>query len=466
MTKLNIVALCILSLFGTSLFAQIAPVYAKQAKEAKFRTARVDNQNENLIFVFDEPTKNLMFSVSPSAFIARASQTPKNIEIEINGLGLKGEKIIPQFSVPTNDASLISISDNRIQVKAGLIADIHVYFKQELSELVITSNNKTALQKIEQQFYSFQVEEFVKNPSIDCINHIALMLDGSGSMKFEERIQIKENIENWLQMMRTEQPEVSISILMFDNEAVTLIDRINVTDQAKIATALKNYVNLQQNRHTDWSKAFNYLRNFSVEEQRPDLIVFITDTPPNYLDTKETTGVVSLSHASNAANQLKAMGIRLVAIGTDKFNNHNIDQWFPFISGFEQRGLNKSVTSATPPTIHKNNYIALDHYHELEEILKSINTQCLTDSEKKRASLDIYPNPSAALFNIELKLPDAGNYSLEVFDFLGRRVWEKKQISHTEQIVANDWPAGTYLLHCIEKDSKKIIVTQPFVKVK
>jgi hypothetical protein len=77
----------------------------------------------------------------------------------------------------------------------------------------------------------------------------------------------------------------------------------------------------------------------------------------------------------------------------------------------------------------------------------------------------IYPTPSVGEVNVQVEESISHDYSIEIFDSLGRLIFNKKHITGERfTIPTNDWRTGFYTLKLIDKNNnigfKKIIKTQ------
>jgi len=96
----------------------------------------------------------------------------------------------------------------------------------------------------------------------------------------------------------------------------------------------------------------------------------------------------------------------------------------------------------------------------------SINSDESKSESQIAFGIKVYPNPASDFMEVEMNNNDESDYSIFIYDILGREVYSKFNLSHrnsnSRQIVSlKELPAGRYFLTTIIKDksySKKIII--------
>jgi len=72
-----------------------------------------------------------------------------------------------------------------------------------------------------------------------------------------------------------------------------------------------------------------------------------------------------------------------------------------------------------------------------------------------------YPNPATTLITFEFQKGKEFSYNLQIYNFLGKKVFEIKNTSATNQVNLNDFDRGVYIFQL--RDSKgKIIESGKF----
>ena len=58
-----------------------------------------------------------------------------------------------------------------------------------------------------------------------------------------------------------------------------------------------------------------------------------------------------------------------------------------------------------------------------------------------------YPVPANTFINIELEKTNTANYTLTVYNFLGRKMYEKSNFSQKTTITLDEYTRGVYIYH-------------------
>lgn len=75
-------------------------------------------------------------------------------------------------------------------------------------------------------------------------------------------------------------------------------------------------------------------------------------------------------------------------------------------------------------------------------------------TEQPGVQLRFYPNPATSVVTFDfLKGYDKG-YSLQVYNFLGRRVHESKNVLQRTSITLNDYSRGIYIYQLVDRNGK------------
>ena len=96
-------------------------------------------------------------------------------------------------------------------------------------------------------------------------------------------------------------------------------------------------------------------------------------------------------------------------------------------------------------------------YEPLNEVFCNANSISELDDEKQ---LSIFPNPAQNNFHVEL--PDQ-NFSLEISDPIGRKIYSQKNIFDKTEIDCGDLLDGIYFIRVAVKEStfsRKIIIVR------
>jgi hypothetical protein len=70
--------------------------------------------------------------------------------------------------------------------------------------------------------------------------------------------------------------------------------------------------------------------------------------------------------------------------------------------------------------------------------------------------MKIYPNPATTYINFDFeKTPEKG-YSIQVYSFLGRKMYENQNLTEKITINLSDYNRGVYIYHLIDRSGKII----------
>ena len=73
--------------------------------------------------------------------------------------------------------------------------------------------------------------------------------------------------------------------------------------------------------------------------------------------------------------------------------------------------------------------------------------------------LKIFPNPVKE--NLNIQLPDYGNYEIHIFDLIGKQIFDRNiEDENTASFNIGQFKTGVYLLSIIDRENKKASVTK------
>ncbi len=87
-------------------------------------------------------------------------------------------------------------------------------------------------------------------------------------------------------------------------------------------------------------------------------------------------------------------------------------------------------------------------------------TAKITDSPSQISSgLDIkvvrfYPNPATSFINFEFQKPSVKTYTLQIFNFIGKKILEINNFSQKNTIPLNDFFRGVYIFQLRDKSGR------------
>lgn len=68
--------------------------------------------------------------------------------------------------------------------------------------------------------------------------------------------------------------------------------------------------------------------------------------------------------------------------------------------------------------------------------------------------IKFYPNPATTLINFEFQQGYDRSYSFEIYNFLGKKVYEIKNVSATNQVLLDNFNRGVYIFQLRDKSGK------------
>lgn len=70
--------------------------------------------------------------------------------------------------------------------------------------------------------------------------------------------------------------------------------------------------------------------------------------------------------------------------------------------------------------------------------------------------IKFYPNPATTIINFEFQKGYDKSYNFQIYNFLGKKVWEINNVSVTNQVNLNDFNRGVYIFQLRDKSGKII----------
>ena len=67
-----------------------------------------------------------------------------------------------------------------------------------------------------------------------------------------------------------------------------------------------------------------------------------------------------------------------------------------------------------------------------------------------------YPVPATSFINIELEKNNTTNYSLIIYNFLGRKMYEKQKFAQRTTILLDEFSRGVYIYHLADMNGKLV----------
>lgn len=91
-------------------------------------------------------------------------------------------------------------------------------------------------------------------------------------------------------------------------------------------------------------------------------------------------------------------------------------------------------------------------------VFSTIVTQAQTRpaTEQPGVQLRFYPNPATSVVTFDFVKGYDKGYSLHVYNFLGRRVHETRNIQQKTSITLNDFSRGIYIYQLVDRSGKVV----------
>lgn len=84
------------------------------------------------------------------------------------------------------------------------------------------------------------------------------------------------------------------------------------------------------------------------------------------------------------------------------------------------------------------------------------NRPVASGSENVVKQVHFYPNPASSFINFEFKDVNLSNYSLRVFNFIGKKVLELNSLSQRTVVNLNDFFRGVYIFQLTDRNGQVI----------
>ncbi len=86
------------------------------------------------------------------------------------------------------------------------------------------------------------------------------------------------------------------------------------------------------------------------------------------------------------------------------------------------------------------------------------NGQAQTGRPEGAASqiLHVYPNPATTIVNLEFKQSFDKGYSLQVFSFLGKKMYESSNVNQRTSLNLSDYLRGVYIYQLRDRNGKMV----------
>ena len=168
-----------------------------------------------------------------------------------------------------------------------------------------------------------------------------------------------------------------------------------------------------------------------------------------YQYTTECLIVIFTNTSLNSINQLWTFG------DGDSSNIENPIHYYDEAGTYE---VNLYAFSATGELDTASQEITIDMCTNIEDV-SSIDKQAIKHN--------IYPNPSndESILTIAfegLSVENKGDFGLQVFDIVGRKMLDLSKVTATNQISIDGWPKGIYYYTLFDKKSNKFILGDKF----
>ncbi|MEZ5035280.1 MAG: T9SS type A sorting domain-containing protein [Chitinophagaceae bacterium] len=100
-------------------------------------------------------------------------------------------------------------------------------------------------------------------------------------------------------------------------------------------------------------------------------------------------------------------------------------------------------------------------------LLITITSQAQTyrgnpSAESKDRIVKLYPNPATSYITFDVKKDYTGNYMIQIYSFLGKKMYEVANIPQKSTVQLSDFNRGLYIYHLIDMPTGKIIESGKF----
>lgn len=89
------------------------------------------------------------------------------------------------------------------------------------------------------------------------------------------------------------------------------------------------------------------------------------------------------------------------------------------------------------------------------QIVKSIEANFSLDNAQSKV-VRFYPNPATSIINFEFSKPVQRDYILQVFSFVGKKVFELNGVSQKTSVPLTDFYRGIYIFQLRDKSGRII----------
>lgn len=112
--------------------------------------------------------------------------------------------------------------------------------------------------------------------------------------------------------------------------------------------------------------------------------------------------------------------------------------------------LDSATAANIRQTVETVVYDSLDFWYQYAEEPSNISNQQIT------STLQVYPNPTSDMINIELPQAENGKYVLNIYNSVGERVHQEPiNGGGTVRVSIQKFPAGTYFVEAVSGDGRK-----------
>jgi type IX secretion system substrate protein len=96
---------------------------------------------------------------------------------------------------------------------------------------------------------------------------------------------------------------------------------------------------------------------------------------------------------------------------------------------------------------------------------KAQNSTTSSSQDPVEKHVKFYPNPATSLINFEFQKANNTSYSFQVFNFLGKKVFELTNVNQKSTINLSDFPRGIYIFQ-LKDQNGRIVESDRFQVVK
>jgi predicted phage tail protein len=227
----------------------------------------------------------------------------------------------------------------------------------------------------------------------------------------------------------------------------------NFTEIAQVGAGITTFVNTGLNPSTTYFyrvRAFNDVGNsaYSNEANATTLSPPVPNAPINLIATSPTQGQVILNWTDNSTDET---GFRIERSSGGAFTE--IGQVGANVATFTDNNL----TFGSMLTYRIRAFNAAGNSNFSNEANITVTAVGLIDISH---SLQIYPNPSADKFILQLDYKKQGEFRFRMTDLAGRSIithsWDKNGEVLFKEIEVNQLPSGVYILELVHEEFRAI----------